>query len=60
MKGRLGPGQVYTAALLPKILPGHELSADGKFEIEKLKVSLKWKYVEDGDYPMGGADAVDQ
>lgn len=42
IKGSLAPSENTTVALLPKILPG-EAENGGKFELEKLKVSLKWK-----------------
>ena len=42
IKGSLAPSENTTVALLAKILPG-ETENGGKYELEKLQVSLKWK-----------------
>lgn len=42
VKGSLEAGENEVAALLAKILPG-EAQDGGKFELEKLKISLTWK-----------------
>lgn len=42
IKGSLAAGENATVALLHKIRPA-ESSANGKFEIEKLRVKLTWK-----------------
>ena len=47
IKGSLHPEENACVALLPKILPGQETQANGKFEMEKLKVNLTWKAQED-------------
>lgn len=43
IKGSLAIGENATVALLAKILPGAEPGANGKFELEKLSVTLSWK-----------------
>lgn len=57
IKGSLAPSENTTVALLAKILPG-EADNGGKYELEKLNISLKWKPDAEKiarDAPMAGA-----